>query len=361
MSIRRWPRAWSAIALATSMLLSPIAASASPVSASLLDIRLPHPNDTGVRRTLPKQLGSSASKLPSELTTGVVLIDTVINYIDGEAAGSGFILSSDGIIVTNHHVVAGSTDVKVTIASTGQKLEAEVLGYDITEDVAVLKLPHLTGLSTVQTNTDPVTIGQSITAVGNSMGGGELLSYTGLITGTGVTITVSDDGGAAKSVLRNLIQISAPIVPGDSGGPLFNFQGQVVGMNVAGAHDVTDNESYCIPITTVLAIEQSVLAGVPNSPTVTIGRPAGLGIGVSPAAGGGVQVDWVYPHGAADKAGITKGSTLSSIDGKAISSADQLSQLLDGYTSGTNVAMTWTDAAGKQHSATVTLGNGPLP
>jgi len=364
MSVRRWPRSCSVIAIAAGLLFAPIAMSPAALAApsgttSLLDIRLPHPNDTGVRRTLPHRIGSPASNLPSELTTGVVLIDTVVKYDEGEAAGSGFILGSNGIIVTNHHVVAGSTSVTVTVASTGQKYPAEVLGYDSTDDVAVLQVLHISGLSTVTTNPDPVTIGQNVTSVGNALGGGELISYNGQVTDIGVTITVTDDDGG-RSVLSNLIQVRLPLVPGDSGGPLFNSQSEVVAMNVAGAHDTAANESYCIPIETVLAVEQSVLSGkaIPN---VTIGRPAGLGISVAPTTGSGVVVEWVLPGGPASKAGITVGSTLNSLDGTAISSAGQLGQLLAGYASGDKVTMTWTDAAGNQHSGSVTLGNAPLP
>jgi len=314
----------------------------------------------GVIGTLHAGVGSAtASTQSTNITDGLVLVDTVVGYDEGAAAGTGLVLTANGIVITNHHVVAGSTSVSVTDPSTGKNYDAAVLGYDTTHDVAVLQLADATNLQTVSVSLQPVTSGASVTAIGNANGGGQLVTVNGQVTGTGVTVTVTEDNSSDQATLTNLVETNAQLVPGDSGGAMFDNSSKVFAMNVAGSTNSYRPAGYGIPIATALKVANAVVTGKPNS-TVTIGRTGGLGIVVSTQSGGAPKILQAVPGGAASKAGITSGSTLTSIDGVTLSSADQLTSVLSGYKPGDQVQATWQDRRGNDHTATVTLGVAPL-
>jgi len=305
--------------------------------------------------------GSTTATATSAESTGLVLITTDVGWGSGEAAGSGMIIDSSGIVITNHHVVASSTSVNVTVAATNQTYTADVLGYDATTDVAVLQLEGASNLTTVTTSTVPASAGDTITAVGNAEGKGVLVSATGQVTNTGQNITVTEDDGS-QAQLTNLIEMSAAIVPGDSGGAVLNSNGDVVAMNVAGSTDPRVTDSYAIPIASVMAVAQDVLSGTSTS-TVSLDRTGGLGVEVATATrgtSGGAYIVGVIQDGPADQAGVTAGSTLTSVGGTAITSNADLSTVLATYKPGDKVTIAWTDLAGQSHTATVTLTQAPL-
>lgn len=289
--------------------------------------------------------------------TGLVLINTEVDFGAAQAAGTGMVIDEDGVVVTNHHVVAGSTSVTVTDPATAQTYTAEVLGYDATTDVAVLTLDGADSLATITTDTDPVDVGQTITAVGNAGGVGRLISSTGRVTATGQNITVTEDDGG-QAALTNLIAVSASLVPGDSGGALLDTDSEVVGMNVAGSSDVRASMGYAIPISSVLHVAGAVLAGA-ETDTVALGRTAALGVQVSTQAEG-VYVVGVVPGGPADQGGITPGSTLTSLDGAPLSALADLTQILAAHKPSDRVEVSWTDATGAARTATLELTQAPL-
>ena len=174
--------------------------------------------------------GTSASSTSGTSTTateaqqrGVVMIDTVAT--NGEGAGSGMVLRSDGTVLTNYHVVEGSTQIRVTVPG-GQKYTAEVVGHDASHDIAVLKLKGASNLATVRLDTDGVKVSEKVLAVGQGGGEGVLYAASGLVTATDRSITASDSTALDSSEeLTDLIQTSAPIVGGYSGGPLFDADG----------------------------------------------------------------------------------------------------------------------------------------
>ena len=286
--------------------------------------------------------------------SGVVLVNTTIDWGSSKAAGTGLVISADGTVVTNHHVVAGSTSVTVTDPSNGQIYRADVVGYDSAEDVAVLKLEGATNLPTITADTTLPSIGASVTAVGNAEGEGQLVTTTGHVMATGTTVTVTEDDGS-KATLTDLIQVSAALVPGDSGGATIDAANHVVAMNVAGSANERVAISYVIPMATVMSVADDILAGRESS-TITLGHSAGLGIVVSPYG----QIVGVIPGGPADQAGLTVGSTITALAGKAITSADDISAALTSHAPGDQVNMTWTGLDGRPHKAQVTLGVAPL-
>ncbi|MFT3798405.1 S1C family serine protease [Microbacterium sp.] len=309
-------------------------------------------------------------------STGVVLVETVLGYDDGAAAGTGMVLTSDGLVLTNNHVIADSTEITVTIASTGETYTATVVGVDVDDDVALLQLQGASGLATVTVDQDDdAAVGDAITAVGNAEGGGVLLAADGTITGLDTSVTTSSDGASASETLDGMIQISADVVSGDSGGALLDDEGEVIGMNTAASSGRADVTAYAIPIDDALTIVQEILDG-DESNGVTLGYPAFLGVelgqsnlsssdgprgqrGSTGATTSGATIAGVVSGTPAAAAGLTAGDTITAVDGTAIADASGLSAALSGHAPGDSVTITWTDAAGAEHSATVTLIAGP--
>jgi S1-C subfamily serine protease len=296
-----------------------------------------------------------------EQSAGIVLITTELGYDSGEAAGTGIVLTSSGEILTNNHVVEGSTTITVTIAATGDSYTAEVVGTDSTNDVAVLQLDDASGLTVADLDTtDSVALGDEVTGVGNAGGQGYLTAAEGQVTAVEQEITVSDELTGEGKQLDGLIETDAAIVSGDSGGPLFDADGEVIGIDTAASSNAQDPTGYAIPITDALEIVEQIQSGV-ETDTVTIGYPAFLGVqlGTSTTSTDGVAIAGAIEGTPAADAGLTAGDTITSVDGVAVATSEALSAAIAAHEPGDSVTITWTDAAGSSQSATVTLIEGP--
>jgi len=318
---------------------------------------------------------SPAASATASESTGVVLIDTVLSYDQASAAGTGIVLTSDGLVLTNNHVIDGSTQISVTVASSGKTYTATVVGTDATDDVALLQLQGASGLTiaTMDTNGDPA-VGDSITAVGNASGGGVLMAADGLVTQLDSTVTASTGYTVQGEMLGGMIEFDAAVVAGDSGGALLDKQGEVVGMTTAASVGRATTVAYAIPISHALAIVDQIKAGN-ESNGVSLGYPAFLGVAVSngsmpgmmipgPGIGGtgtvaGALLAHVYADTPAASAGLVAGDTITALGGVPVTSADGLSAAISGYKPGDSVSVTWTDTSGATQSATVTLATGP--
>jgi S1-C subfamily serine protease len=307
----------------------------------------------------------------------VALIDTVLSYQNAAAAGTGIVLTPDGEVLTNYHVVEGSTSVKVTIASTGQTYTGTVLGHDQTDDVALLQLKGASNLTTAKINTGAVQLGDTVTAVGNAGGTDSLTAAAGTITGLGKTITTQAEGSAAAETLHGLIEDDADVQAGDSGGPLYDSQGQVVGIDTAGSAG-GQIDSYAIPIGNARSVARQILSGQATS-TVQIGASAFLGVELSPGASSqdgaafpgqpsgsdassvaGATVSDVVSGGPAASADLQAGDTITALDGTQISSPDQVASVMAQRKPGDSVDIRWTDGSGTARSATVTIVESPV-
>ncbi len=164
--------------------------------------------------------------------TGVVVIDTNLGYQGGAAAGSGMVLTSSGTVLTNNHVIAGATTIKVVVPNSRHSYIARVVGYDRTKDVAVLRLQGASNLKTISVNSSNAAVGEVVRAVGNAGGTGNFTSARGTVTGLNRSIVASDEQGSTEQ-LTGLIETNAVVQPGDSGGPLLDSAGRVVGMDTA--------------------------------------------------------------------------------------------------------------------------------
>lgn len=372
----RRPVAWVgaasvAAAVALTATLTPLAAAtAAPATTSAIatapGVRLPfsfgsNPYAGGTASSSGAATQAATAATAPE-STGLVLIDTVLGYDGAEAAGTGIVLTSGGLVLTNNHVVAGSTKIAVTVASTGQTYTGTVVGTDSTDDVAVIQLTGASGLSTAAIDDQPATIGDAVTAVGNADGHNALTAAAGTVTALSSDVTTSAEGPAASESLHGMIQISADVVPGDSGGAVLDGQGEVVGMTTAASVGSASTEGFAIPIERALTIASDLVAG-DQAAGVTIGYPAFLGVEVSPSASAstrsGVTVGGVFESTPAVAAGLVAGDTITAIDGTAVSNSAALSSTLSAHKPGDSVTVTWTDAAGASHSASVTLAQGP--
>ncbi|WP_246125444.1 S1C family serine protease [Cellulomonas xylanilytica] len=300
---------------------------------------------------------SPATAATADQQVGVVTITTVLGYQDASAAGTGMVLTSDGLVLTNNHVIEGSTSIEVTVESTGETYTAVVVGTDASSDVAVLQLQDASGLTTVALDDDNgVAVGDAVTAVGNAEGGGDLLAALGSVTALDQTMTASSNGSSPET-LDGLIQFSAAVVGGDSGGPVYDDEGEVIGMTTAASSGTVDTIAYAIDIEDALVIAHQIQTGV-ASDTVTIGYPAFLGISLG--SGSGAVVAGVLEGTPAASSGLVAGDVITAVDGVAVTSSSALSALLDAHAPGDTVTLTWTVAAtGASTSTSVTLIAGP--
>jgi S1-C subfamily serine protease len=296
------------------------------------------------------------------LAAGVVDINTTLGYAGGAAAGTGMLVASSGEVLTNNHVIRGATAIRVTIPATKQTYGATVVGYSVANDVAVLKL-KASGLKTVATgNSATVKVGEQVTAIGNAGGvGGAPISAHGRVTAIGRTITASDDGISEQ--LTGLIRTNAALQPGDSGGPLLNAAGKVIGMDTAASVSFTlhgSGDGYAIPINKALLLAKQIMAGR-SSATVHVGSTPFLGLSVPAASdvSGGVGVSDVVSGGPADQAGIVAGDTITSVNGRAVSSFSALTKALLAYAAGATVTLGVVDQSGTSSAVAVHTTAGP--
>jgi S1-C subfamily serine protease len=334
----------------------PVGLAHRPVSEPLVSSAPLAPSGNG-NGSLPS--GDVASKVDPS----IVDITSRITYRNATAAGTGMVLTADGEVLTNNHVIEGATSITATSVVTGDRYTVTVVATDPTEDVALLRLTKASGLTPITPGeAAKVGIGDPVVALGNAGGlGGTPAVATGYVTALGQSITASDASGANPQRLTGLIETDAAIRPGDSGGPLANTQGQVIGMDTAATINggTTTSRGYAIPIQRALAIVRQMEAGK-GSATIHIGTRGMIGVQVSAlSTGGGATVESVTAGSPAEKAGIKSGDTITGIDGQPVTTSDSLGKLVKAHAVGDRVSVTWSGADGSQHTARVTLIAGP--
>jgi S1-C subfamily serine protease len=329
---------------------------------------------------------SNAAAIAAKVNPALVNIDSSDTYQGSMGAGTGIVISSDGKVLTNNHVIRGATRISATDVGNGKTYDAKVIGYDPSHDVAVLQLQGASGLATAKLgDSSKLSVGDAIVGVGNAGGTGSTPTYAGgSVTALDQSITATDDLGGSSEQLSNLIQVNANIQPGDSGGAIVDSSGKVVGMITAGSAGFpgfdfgsapTSGAAYAIPISDASKLALQMVSGHQSS-TVHVGGTAFLGVsigssgagssgffGLAPRGGSssasGVAVGSVLPGEAAQKAGLVAGDTITSIDGHSVDSPTTLSGLMLGHHPGDKVKVTWTDSSGGSHNASVVLGSGP--
>ena len=320
----------------------------------------------------------SSSSVADAVSPGLVDINSSFSYQGAGGAGTGIVVSSDGEVLTNNHVIDGATKITATDIGNGKTYDATVIGYDPSHDVAVLKLSDASGLTTAKLgDSSSLRVGDSVTGIGNAGGvGGTPSSADGSITGLNQTITASDEFGGTSERLSGLLQTDADIQPGDSGGPLVDSQGRVIGMNTAGSSGFQfsggPGQAFAIPINDALKIALAIVSGK-GSATTHIGPSAFLGISVAQSGNGGlggfdgstpsttngIQIGGVLNGEAAQKAGLAVGDVITAFDGTSVDSRSSLSAAMLQHHPGDIVKLDWLDTSGSSHSSSVVLGSGP--
>jgi len=263
--------------------------------------------------------------------------------------GSGFIVSSDGMIVTNKHVVDDEEAKYTVLMNDGQKIEAEVLARDSVNDIAILKIDKK-DLSVIElADSDNLKVGQTVIAIGNALGEYRNTVSTGVVSGLQRDITAGDSLGQSED-LSGVIQTDAAINPGNSGGPLLNIAGQAIGVNVAVAYG-TENIGFALPINSI----KSVIDSVKEHGRII--RPM-LGvryvmINQNIIKKNNLDVDYgalvlrgeepgdlaVIPGGSADKAGIVENDIILEVNGQKIEGKNTLSSLVAKYNVGDQITL----------------------
>jgi len=322
----------------------------------------------------------AAAKIATKVDPGLVDITATFNGQSSTAEGTGMILTANGLVLTNNHVVEDAATLSVRDVSTGTTYVGTVVGYDLSDDVALVQLTNASGLTTVKTaNSDKVTSGEKIVGIGNAEGLGGTPSYVaGSVVATDQAITAGDETNPAGSErLSGLIEVNAAIEPGDSGGPLVNAKGQVVGMDTAGSDlnggfgfnpgGASSDRGYAIPINTALAIVSDIKSDDAVS-GVHIGATAFLGVefdsATSTSFGGtrtpsGVTIAGTIVGTPAQRAGLAAGDVITSIDGQSATTGSELQTILLTKKPGDTIHVGYLNVNGVANTATVVLASGP--
>ena len=321
---------------------------------------------------------AAAAKIASKVDPGLVDITTSYASSSGSAEGTGMILTSNGLVLTNNHVVEDAASLSVRDVATNTTYVGTVVGYDVNQDVALIQLANASGLTTIKTaNSDNVTSGEQIVGIGNAGGVGGTPSYVaGSVVALNQGITAGDETNPAGSEnLSGLIEVNAAIEPGDSGGPLVNDKGKVVGMDTAGSdlnggfgyqsNGTSSNRGYAIPINTALSIVSSIREDNAVS-GVHIGATAFLGVEFASTAStgggnasGGVTIAGTVPGTPAAQAGLVAGDAITQISGQAVNTGSDLQSILLTKKPGDTIKVTYVNTSGTSRIVSVTLQSGP--
>jgi S1-C subfamily serine protease len=376
-----------------------------PASSPAADVSspgIPSPQDNATG----SGSGLNQAAVERKVEPGLVDITAMLKYASETAEGTGMILSSSGLVLTNNHVIDGATSIRVSLADhPRQSYPAQVIGYDSTDDVALLRLTGASGLATVSIgDSAQVRVGAPVLALGDAQGRGGVTPAPGYISGLNRSIQASDEGSDTIENLNHMLQTSAQIQQGDSGGALANSAGQVIGMvtaaNTPSGSQPGGSMGFAIPIDTALAIAQKIATDQPSS-TVYIGLPGFLGVEVGQSnsanpqqqaaderrsgdnqggprslacvadgqepgvprriapADSGVLIMGVLCGTAAQSKGLVAGDVIISVDGQAVTTPDSLTAITARYHPGDVVSVGWEAFNGSRHTAQIVLGAGP--
>jgi len=341
----------------------------------------------------------------NKVSAGLVIINTSLQYRSEQAAGTGIVLNSDGLVLTNNHVIANATSISATLVATGKTYRAKVLGYDQTGDIAAIQLQSASGLKAAPLgNSSNLKVSDNVVAMGNAEGGSQIVPAAGQITALHQTITANDENGIdSKETLHNMIQTDAAIISGDSGGALANMSGQVIGMNTAGNNGQDPEQGstgFAIPINDALSVVSQITGGHGSS-TISLGYPpfmgiflatsdssnpqtqaqqqaqgqGGFGFGqqqacytsdanlpvpttIAPVNSGALVIGTIC-NGPAQGTGMTSGAVITAVNGQTVGTPSQLHNAIASHKPGDTVSITWVSTSGHRATSSIKLTEGP--
>jgi S1-C subfamily serine protease len=352
--------------------------------------------------------GSAAKSLNTQaidnrLDPSIVDVTSTLRYDRETASGTGFVINAKAdLVLTNNHVIRDATSVAARLTSTGRTYPARIVGADVGADIAVLQLQGASGLIAAPIgDSTAVTLGTPVLAIGNQAGqGGSPATAPGIISGINRTILAKDGTADFTETLHDMLQTSAQIEPGDSGGPLADAAGAVVGMDTA-AGTGSPTAGYAIPIGGAMAVARQIEAGR-AAPGITLGIGGFLGVmvvsttsqspraqalqergltaardsragsagcldtesgtglpeAVAPARSGAL-VDGVLCGTGAAAAGISAGDVITAAAGRPVSSPDALTAVLSACRPGTRISVTWVSTTGTARTSLIPLQAAP--
>ena len=336
------------------------------------------------------------------VSPSVVDITATLGYDDETASGTGFFVDPrDGVVLTNNHVIRDATSVTISIPGTHRTYQAQIVGADASADIAVLRIMPQPGAPSAPIgDSATVSVGSTVVAIGNRAGaGGPPVLAPGVISATGRTISAADGASGFTETLRNMLQTTAKIQPGDSGGPLADSAGAVIGVDTAAGTGGAE-AGYAIPINAAMTAERQIVLGhagpgivigvggflgvivpsttaaspraqaaeerslgrdpAPASPAGCLPTEAGAGVPTSVApVDSGALVDGVLCGTAADAAGLAAGDVIITVDGRAVSSPDALTAIVNARRPGSMVEVTWVSPADATRTSRVRLDSAP--
>ncbi len=349
---------------------------------------------------LPRSLSDAAVR--ARIEPSVVDVTATLTYDHETASGTGFVVNSAEFILTNNHVVRDATSVAVTVPATGRTYQARIVGVDLAADIAVLAIRSVIGLPVAPIgDSAKAGPGMPVTSFGNQAGaGGSPAVAPGVISGTGRTIQANDGASGFTETLHDMLATTASIEPGDSGGPLADSAGTVIGVDTAAGTGGTAT-GYAIPINAAMAAERQIAAGHPG-PGISLGvggflgaivgpgtasspveqRAAERGGGTSaaaspappscvttrgdamvpasiaPARAGALVIGVLCGTGAA-AAGIAAGDVIVAADGRRVASPDALSAIVSGGRPGGMMSVSWVSPRGISKTSRIRLSPAP--
>jgi len=412
---------WTQLMAAATLVALPIAAGAGAVAA-VLALQPAGQSQPGASQQIPAPATNGGGgprntsalnehAVAAKVEPGVVDITSRLHYTGQVFEGTGMVLTPSGLILTNNHVVSGSTKLSATVVTNGHTYTATIVGTDTKDDIALLRLQGASGLKPIKVaDSGKVTLGTPVVAIGNAGGAGGLPTVTsGTITALKRTITASDSGSGSSETLHGMLQTNAPIAEGDSGGPLANAAGRVIGMDTAAN---TQNlggpgtsQGFAIPINTALGIARQMAAGH-GSANIHLGLPPFMGVAVASLPAGsagtpqqqlqqlrqvamrlgngvnstgrclardtgnpvphkvapvnsGTLIAGVFCNAPAASTGLTGGDVITAVDGHQVTAPSTLTSVLANYKPGQKVSVSWVDVNGGRHTGSLTLAAGP--
>lgn len=290
-----------------------------PTSSSLSDVK----SNTSGSGSAKAKSGTAVdwTAVAKEVSDSVVAIDVATS--DGEAKGSGVVISDKGYIATNNHVISGAQQIQVTLAS-GAVYSAKVVGTDTTTDLAVIKLDNPpSDLKVAEfADSDNLAVGEAVMAIGNPLGYDDTAT-TGIVSALNRPVTVTDDDNNA--IVTNAVQIDAAINPGNSGGPTFNAAGQVIGINSSIASTASSSGTagsigigFAIPSNLVKRVTNEIIDNGSVKHVVLGITVKSSSVEADGVTRGCAQVQAVTDGGPASKAGVKAGDSIVAFNGKAV-------------------------------------------
>lgn len=311
-------------------------------------------DDGNLKTTNDEQVVSNVVDTVSPSVVSIVTnvtVSSIFGVANQEAAGSGIVVSKDGYILTNKHVVDGADSISVVMSDGTTYEDVELVGVDPMNDVAYLKIDKVSDLKPAALgDSSTVRVGQGVIAIGNSLGQYQNTVTSGIISGKGRPVTAGNEQGSAAETLTDLLQTDAAINPGNSGGPLLNRSGQVIGMNTAVAANA-EGIGFAIPINATKGTLKSVLAGKGVQRaylglryiqvTAEVAKKYDLPTNQGAYVISDTRSPAVVADGPADKAGIKEKDILTKINGLLVGPQGGVSSLVGEYAPGDTVEVTY--------------------